>query len=61
MLINQGFDETMFEKFANATSSKKACEILQNSLERVDVVKKVCLQKKKKKKEFEILYMKYSE
>ncbi|KAH0745848.1 hypothetical protein KY285_007505 [Solanum tuberosum] len=57
-LIHQCFDDGMFEKVADATTSKEAWEILQNSLQRVDKVKKIKLQTLRA--DFEVLKLKES-
>nr|GEW37433.1 retrovirus-related Pol polyprotein from transposon TNT 1-94 [Tanacetum cinerariifolium] len=43
-LIYQCFDDAMFEKVANATTSKEAWEILRNVFNGIDKVKKVRIQ-----------------
>ncbi|XP_015167458.1 uncharacterized protein [Solanum tuberosum] len=58
-LIHQCLDDGMFEKVVDATSSKKAWEILQNSLQGVDKVKKIKLQTLRV--DFDVLKLKESE
>ncbi|XP_070032220.1 uncharacterized protein [Nicotiana tomentosiformis] len=58
-LIHQYLDDAIFEKVADATTSKKAWEILQNSLQGVDKVRKVKLQTLRI--DFEVLKIKESE
>ena len=52
-LIHQCLDDGMFEKVSDATTSKEAWEILQNSLQGVYKVKSVKLQTLRS--EFEVL------
>ncbi|XP_070036407.1 uncharacterized protein [Nicotiana tomentosiformis] len=58
-LIHQCLDDVIFEKVADATTPKEAWEILQNSLQGVDKVRKVKLQTLMA--DFEVLKMKESE
>ncbi|XP_047268060.1 uncharacterized protein LOC124898459 [Capsicum annuum] len=57
-LIHQCLDDGMFEKVTDATTSKKVWEILQNSFQGVDKVKKVKLQTLRA--DFEVLKIKES-
>ncbi|XP_070035165.1 uncharacterized protein [Nicotiana tomentosiformis] len=59
MLIHQCLDDTMFEKVEDATTLKEAWEILQNSLQGVDKLRKVKLQTLGA--DFEVLKIKESE
>ncbi|GJY95415.1 retrovirus-related pol polyprotein from transposon TNT 1-94 [Tanacetum coccineum] len=58
MIIYQCLDDAMFEKVANATTSKEAWEILQNASKGIDKVKRVRLQSLRG--EFEKLQMEES-
>ncbi|XP_015168950.1 uncharacterized protein [Solanum tuberosum] len=58
-LIHQCLDDGMFEKVADAPTSKEAWEILQNSLQVVDIVKNIKLQTLRA--DFEVLKMRESE
>nr|XP_033511039.1 uncharacterized protein LOC117275825 [Nicotiana tomentosiformis] len=49
MLIHQCLDDDMFEKAPDATTSKEAREILQNSLQGFDKVKKAHEEKIKRR------------
>jgi hypothetical protein len=44
-IIHQCLDDATFEIVANVTTAKQACEVLQESNQRADNVRKVCLQK----------------
>ncbi|KAH0676046.1 hypothetical protein KY285_023847 [Solanum tuberosum] len=57
-LIHQYLDDGMFEKVADATTSKEDWEILQNSLQGFDKVKKIKL--KTLRDDFKVLKMKES-
>ncbi|XP_038977999.1 uncharacterized protein LOC120108467 [Phoenix dactylifera] len=59
MIIHQCLDDGMLQRVANITSSKQTWEILQNSYQEVDKVKKIRLQSLLG--EFEALHMKESE
>ncbi|GJW52284.1 copia-type polyprotein [Tanacetum coccineum] len=58
-IIYQCLDDAMFEKVANATTSKEAWEILQNAFKGIDKVKRVRLQSLRG--EFKKLQMEESE
>ncbi|XP_070050809.1 uncharacterized protein [Nicotiana tomentosiformis] len=58
-LIHQYLDDAMFEKVTDVTTLKEAWEILQNSLQGVDKVKKIKLQTLRA--DFEVLKIKESE
>jgi hypothetical protein len=45
IIIHQCLDDATFEIVANVTTAKQACEVLQESNQRADNVRKVCLQK----------------
>ncbi|XP_010549217.1 PREDICTED: uncharacterized protein LOC104820470 [Tarenaya hassleriana] len=57
--IEEDVDDTIFEKIAHATTSKKAWDTLENAFKGIDKVKKVRLQSLRG--EFEALQMKESE
>ncbi|XP_070039099.1 uncharacterized protein [Nicotiana tomentosiformis] len=59
ILIHQCLDDVVFEKVADTTTSKEAWEILHNSLQGVDKVRKVKGQTLRA--DFEVLKMKESE
>lgn len=58
-LIHQCLDDDMFEMVVDATTSKEAWKILQNSFQGIDKVKKIKLQTLRA--DFEVLKMKESE